>query len=76
MIDLRGRDENAVIQRLLNLDAAYSDKALYTMFPAMPYQHNSNSYVAGLLKAAGFQIFGGGLVFPGWQTPLPQRYFR
>lgn len=54
-VDLGGEDENAIINELFALDAAYDDALPYHLFPnAGEEKYNSNSYVRGLLDALTF----------------------
>jgi RHS repeat-associated protein len=78
--------EEALIEALLSLDSHYQDNLEYDLFPRnqgdgrlliLDAGYNSNSYISGLLEAAGLsrpQITG---VLPatGWDKPLPAQYF-
>jgi uncharacterized protein RhaS with RHS repeats len=49
------RNEDQIIQDLLNSDGAYDDKFDYELFPnRFSNGYNSNGYVNGLLNAVGF----------------------
>lgn len=71
--------ENPFIEKLFDLDSKYGDFLKYECVPDDPDEFNSNSYVSGLLDSAGIAKpwFPQGLaiVFPGWSTPVPRRYF-
>lgn len=48
------KNEDAFIKKLFELDSNYDDKADYDFFPDNTEEgNNSNSYVSGILKAAG-----------------------
>ena len=68
--------EDAAIESLLQGDANYKDDAVYTFFPETQGGYNSNSYVAGILQAAGLHRPVFPLSMPGYVTPLPANYFQ
>ena len=78
--------ENQLIKTLLDLDSKYNDLLSYDCFPtASSTGYNSNSYVNGLLQAAGleahFPLFFGNTSFsingyPGWTKPVPAENFK
>ena len=66
------------INLLNQLDAGYKDNLTYDLFPNLnnPAGYNSNSYVSGLLNAAGInppQI--NDLTLPGYKKPIPAENF-
>jgi hypothetical protein len=68
--------ETAFIRRLFALHNNYANNANYDMFPAPDGDgYNSNSYVAGLLKAAGVSPPQPNVDAPGFSKPLPEVYF-
>jgi RHS repeat-associated protein len=73
VVDLDGRDENSVIRALLRTDAAYGDNLGYSAFPRSGgLRYNSNSYVSGVLRAAGLNVVAPtGVRLPGWNQPIP-----
>lgn len=80
-ISVASNPEIDVINALFALDAAYSDALAYTLIPDEPDEHNSNSYVAGLLNAllVSFPCAGwptpDASTHPGWSTPIPLSEF-
>jgi hypothetical protein len=84
-VDLGGRDENQVITALLKADSAYGDDLDYDAF-ANPSRdrsafvaddgHNSNSYVAGALKAVGLEAPALKSNVPGYDKPVPEDQFE
>lgn len=72
--------ENALIDRLIDLDHNYDDDLPYCFVPPTEgHLYNSNSYISGLLRAADirrpvtpgiFLVF-----FPGWAKPVPATEF-
>lgn len=68
--------EDAAIERLLRADGNYRDDAPYTFFPALQGGYNSNSYVSGILSAAGLHRPAFSLPMPGYTSPLPPRSFQ
>lgn len=75
--------ENSDIETLLTSDRAYADDLNYDYVPSAEGSgYNSNSYISGLLSAAGFLSLPsketltekcGSL--PGWDKPVPFRKF-
>ena len=67
--------EREVVERLFAADAAYGDA---TDYDAVPFRwsdgYNSNSYIAGLLAATGWDVAKPPRV-PGWTKPLPPEAF-
>ncbi len=72
-----GGNENAMIQSLFALDAAFDDGVLtYDPTPAATDdEYNSNSYAHGLLNAAGITPGVAPGWHPGWEKPLPADEF-
>lgn len=63
-----GDTEDALIGRLFNADSNYRDNLDYDFFPGSSDGYNSNSYVAGLLRAIGVE----NVPLPNQQnTPTP-----
>jgi len=81
-----GVGEDAAFSTLSNLDSNYSDNLDYDLFPAndgarsifIPDDgYNSNSYVSGLLDAAGIQIPKlPGVDTSGYDKPVPADEFK
>lgn len=70
------RTERAVVDELFAADSRYCDQFAYDIVPfSWSDGFNSNSYVAGLLSATGWQVERPGRV-PGWTKPLPPDAFR
>ena len=77
--------EDQFIDRLLTLDANYADDLDYDLFPeANPANRsmfvaddgfNSNSYVSGLLEAAGVAPPVLPVSTPGYDRPVPRASF-
>lgn len=76
ILDLKGRDENAVIELLFRLDSRYADRRPYTLYPLVSGENNSNSFASGLLRAANLPVPDLSSTNPGWSHPLPQSDFR
>lgn len=84
-VPIRYAGENAFITSLLALDSHYGDHLDYDLFPAAVGEekwyvaddgYNSNSYVSGLLYAAGVKPVPQPPVnAPGYQRPVPARFF-
>ena len=79
----KGVSEDVMIARLFKLDKAYKDDLRYDINPETQEEgevkgYNSNSYVSGLLRAAGYGDWGNnsGRSVPGYQTPVPSEKFR
>jgi hypothetical protein len=66
--------EDALIERLFALDAAYCDCAQYALTGLIG--PNSNSYASGLLQAAGVSVTKPSAPLPGWRNPLENWRFR
>lgn len=79
-IPSRYANEDEAIAELLKLNEEYNNnKVSYTLFPVRwTPQYNSNSYISGLLMAAGFDWFSGtGANTPGWYPNwVPADYFK
>ena len=75
-----------LIEKLLELNANYQKKVVLYNYLPVPgnfvynnntFQYNSNSFVHGLLRAAGYEnIPTPSFTVPGWNKPVPKRYFR
>ncbi|NNU14744.1 hypothetical protein HK107_00215 [Parvularcula sp. ZS-1/3] len=67
--------ERAIVDALFEADARYSDGLAYDILPFnWSDGYNSNSYVAGLLQATGWEVDRPGRV-PGWHKPVPKEKF-
>ena len=76
-LDLGGQSENEVIKKLATQDAHYSDEQPYELEPeAGDRNFNSNSYTAGMLRAAGIPVPILKYNVPGFDKPLPESSFR
>jgi hypothetical protein len=83
-LDLKGVDENKVINHLFETDKNYKDDLEYSLFPQEEGKqywnksYNSNSYVSGLLNASGQDIPNLNKVInlPGYDKPVPAKYFE
>lgn len=68
-----------LVERLFTLDSNYRDNLVYECSPDEG-EYNSNSYLHGLLDAAGmqipWQIRWSTFLFPGWNRPLPTAEFQ
>jgi hypothetical protein len=77
-LDIPPDCEEEVCRRLMMLDRNYRDNLKYVMFPAARGDgYNSNSYVAGILKAAGIEpprVPGANV--PGYNKPVPRGAFN
>lgn len=80
-------DEDLLIENLFDLDSKFPDNLDYDLYPANPQDasifwaddgYNSNSYISGLIDAAGLPkpVLPGNLSFPGWNKPVPMNFFR
>lgn len=76
-LNLGGIAENDMIQYLFDLDSAFDDAVLqYDPAPAAnDNEFNSNSYVHGLLNAAGIDPGVDPAWHPGWEKPLSTTEF-
>lgn len=77
-----GISEDAFIHRMLKTDREYPDDLEYGSLPhpPIPYRgigpsYNSNSYVAGLLRAVGAVPPTPPVTAPGYGLPVPLRHF-
>lgn len=77
-----GISEDAFIHRMLKADREYTDDLEYDFLPHPPIQYrgigpsyNSNSYVAGLLRAVGVVPPQPPVTAPGYALPVPPRHF-
>jgi len=73
--------EDEIIERLFAFDINYSDDLVYECFPdAGTNEYNSNSYVSGLLGAAGLPLpeepSRNLWRYPGWTKPVPGPEFE
>jgi len=65
----RYKDEDQAIEELFRLNEEYNkNRSDYTLFPASwTGEYNSNSYISGLISAAGYDWFSNtGANTPGW----------
>ncbi|KAA0248672.1 hypothetical protein FBQ97_21440, partial [Acidobacteria bacterium ACD] len=75
-VDLKGRDENEVIEDLLAADRGYQDNLNYDLFPKLGTDgYNSNSYASGLLLAVGVMPPLMSVAVPGYDKPVPASAF-
>jgi hypothetical protein len=76
-IPSRYADENAAIKSLFDLSAQYNENPEpYALFPQSGGPHyNSNSFISGLLGAAGFAAPDPGAYAPGYNKPVPADRF-
>ncbi len=72
-----GVSEQEMLARLIALQNQFMNNAdvPYTAYPTLPQRYNSNSYAHGLAEAAGFQPPTPTAPVPGWENPLPGRWF-
>ena len=84
-LDLGGRNENEAIIRILERFRHYKNDRDYDLFPARDQErscwvaddsYNSNSYVRGLLEAAGIVVPQPSHRVPGFDKPLPVSDFQ
>jgi len=68
--------DSEIIFKLFLLELNYRSTAPYTLFPAEFDEHNSNSFVHGLLLAAGISPPKPNRNLPGWYQPLEGRHFE
>ena len=69
-------DEDSAIYELMERANNYNEQQLpYTLFPGNGNEHNSNSFISGLLRASGFNVPPSGTRTPGYQFPVPSRNF-
>jgi len=66
------------VQRLVAQDKAYKDNLPYELEPESEDNHyNSNSYTAGMLRAAGIEVpFCMRYSTPGFDKPIPAEDFK
>ena len=78
-------NEDALIARIFQRNANYRNDLKYCLLPTpTDNNYNSNSYLAGLLRAVGLPppTFPGNPrppsyhIFPGWGKPVPQDKFQ
>jgi|GEM_PF-4835750 len=80
------KSEAEFIEKLLELDKNYKDNLDYDLFPELEPDgnfdiagdgYNSNSYVSGLLLAAGATLPEGSVLpnSPGFEKPVPVQHF-
>ena len=78
-LNLGCESEDSAIARLFKLAANYNNnKVPYTLIPNTPGHYNSNSFVSGLLGAAGIPAPDLGPVAPytpGYEYPVPASNF-
>ncbi len=75
-VDLDGRREQEVIADLLAAESSYGDDARYRAFPKPSRTgYNSNSFVSGLLRTIGLDPPKLESHVPGYNVPIPRRYF-
>ena len=79
-----GVSEDEFIERLFDLDRNFPDDLEYAPWPAYPENrkwyipddgYNSNSYTRGLGDAAGGRVPTPNANLPGWNVPVPPKYF-
>ncbi len=84
-LDMGGKNENSTIAKLLEKYRRYRNKLDYDLFPARAGVgscfvaddgYNSNSYVTGLLAAAGISAPDPTHDVPGFDKPLPASEFE
>ncbi|EMI15249.1 hypothetical protein, containing PKD domain protein [Rhodopirellula maiorica SM1] len=68
---------DAFFHALARLSEGYANNLNYDFFPELTGGFNSNSYISGLLNAAGVAIENPATIFadgdyPGYATPIPQ----
>lgn len=71
----RGVGEDAMISRLFGLLDNYQNNLPYTIMPMRPGEYNSNSFIRGLMNAAGFDNVAFPTDAPGSDRPLPGSAF-
>ncbi|MGH8542636.1 MAG: hypothetical protein ACREX3_03110, partial [Gammaproteobacteria bacterium] len=76
-VNLSGKNEDAVIERILAADASYGDNLGYRAFPGPDLaRYNSNSYISGLMMTVGLPPIPFPVPLPGWNKPVPANAFR
>ena len=78
-LDVSPDAENAVISKIFNLYDHYATDVKYAKNPfrPVPGYYNSNSYISGLLDAAGVAkpSYLTDASFPDWENPVPPNDF-
>jgi RHS repeat-associated protein len=73
----KGVSEEQFVDKLIELDSNYQDNADYSFDPDGKSTFNSNSYVSGLLEAAGVDTSKMNVPdAPGFDKPLPKSAFE
>jgi hypothetical protein len=79
---ISGMSEDAFINLMLKADRDYSDDLNYGVLPhpgiayrGIPPSYNSNSYIAGLLRAVGIGAPRLPVSTPGYNRSIPPRHF-
>lgn len=77
----KGMTDTQFISNLSNAAASYTNNLNYDLFPELNSGYNSNSYVSGVIKAAGgtlpvLQTNGLLLQTPGYYLPIPFYMFN
>lgn len=69
--------EDQYIVNLFRLDQNYRDNLSYDLFPNLNNnaRYNSNSYIAGILRAAQIPVPAINLNTPGYNKPIPINSF-
>ncbi len=73
--------EDVLVRALFAADLFYADNLPYTCNPELwenASAYNSNSYVAGLLKALGLRLpaLSSEVLYVGWKKPVPASNFH
>ncbi|QQX82677.1 hypothetical protein JK628_10005 [Shewanella sp. KX20019] len=72
-----GMSEEQFVDKMIGLDGNYQDNADYSFDPNGTSTFNSNSYVSGLLQAAGVDTSKMNVPnAPGFDKPLPKETFE
>jgi len=73
----KGMTEEQFVDKLIELDANYQDNKEYSFNPDGKDTFNSNSYVSGILQAAGIDTSKINVPSaPGFDKPLPKEAFE
>ncbi|MFH1235374.1 MAG: RHS repeat-associated core domain-containing protein, partial [Parcubacteria group bacterium] len=67
----QGVSDTEFINMLVISDSYYNDNLEYSALPEVANSYNSNSYIDGLVKAAGGTLPNVNFAAPGYGTPVP-----
>ncbi|MCP1106285.1 RHS domain-containing protein [Serratia nevei] len=70
-------NEDSAIYELMQRVENYNEQTLpYTLFLGNVNEHNSNSFISGILRSSGFNVPPSGTRTPGYEFPVPSERFE